>query len=476
MKIKLFFCFACLLPLPLMAGVITSHRFAAATPSRGPAGNGITDIAGGGESLWLGSGNGLSRLDLANGQFTTFSTADGLGHGSVAAIWVHGDTVIVATATDTVTSVDPAPLPKGTGISFSFDGGVTWRRSAQPGVTPIQNLTYDIAVFGGTVWITSYGGGVMKSPDWGRTWLEAPPDTLNFDPYGKYNHRGFSAAAGAGALWIGTAEGINKSTDGGATWQNFNHVSQPEPISGNFVVALAVQELAEGAAIWGATWTAEGEEEYNAVSRSLDGGLTWKCFLRDEKAHNFAFADSAVYVATDNGLFVSHDLGESWYLFPPMRDAADDDRVLSTEVYSAWGQPGQLWAGTADGLAFTRDNGYRWEIYRAYSATGKAGEKRTYAYPNPFSPMRHNQYGGDGYVRFQYNTTAPSRVTVKVFDFAMDLVATVIEDEYRAGPADYAEIWNGRNDYGDIVANGAYFYSVGIEGDNTYWGKILIVN
>lgn len=476
MKMRRFWLIALLAPAALGAGVITTHRISGALPKSGLAGNGITDIARSGGHLWLGTGNGLSRLDLATGQFVSYTPAQGLGHGSVAALWAHGDTVIVATATDTVTAADPAALPKGTGISFSFDSGETWRHSPQPGPTPIQNLTYDIAVNASTVWIVSYGGGVLKSPDWGLSWVEAAPDTFNFDPYGKYNHRGFSAAAAGGALWIGTAEGVNKSTDNGATWRNLTHVSQPEPISGNFVVALGCQQTGGLDIIWGATWVAEGETEYNAVSRSLDGGLTWKTFLRDEKAHNFAFDDSVVYVAADNGLFVSHDLGESWYLYPPMRDARDGERVLGTEAYSAYAQDGTLWAGMADGLARTSDNGFTWEIYRAFVPTGRGGEKRTYAYPNPFSPMRQNQIGGDGYVRFQYNTRAAARVTVKVFDFAMELVATVIDGEYRTGPAECAELWNGRNDYGDLVANGAYFYSLEIEGDGTYWGKVLIIN
>ncbi|HNW58150.1 MAG TPA: hypothetical protein PKI62_00570 [bacterium] len=469
--------FMALLPAILVAGVITTHRLGgAAAQKSGLAGNGITDIAADNGHLWLGTGNGLSRLDLATNEFTSYAQAAGLGHGSVAALWVHGDTLIVATATDTVTKVDPAALPKGTGISFSFDGGTTWRHVAQPGATPIQNLTYDIAVVANTVWIVCYGGGVLKSEDWGQSWSEAPPDTFNFDPYGRYNHRGFSATAGGGTLWIGTAEGINKSTDNGATWTNFNHVSQPEPISGNFVVGLGLQQTGGREIIWGATWTAEGEGEYNAVSFSQDGGLTWSTVLRDEKAHNFAFDDSVVYVATDNGLYVSFDLGERWYLYPVMRDAQDGDRVLSTEAYSAFARDGVLWAGMADGLARTADNGFTWDIQRAFVRTGQGGEARTYAYPNPFSPMRQNLLGGDGYIRFQYNTRAATRVTVKVFDFAMDLVATVVQDAYRIGPADCAELWNGRNDYGDLVANGAYFYSVAIEGDGTYWGKVLVVN
>ncbi len=464
-------------PFWLYGGTVATYRFSATTPPRpGLSGNGITDLYGNGPYLWIGTGNGLSRLTLSTRSFETFGPQQGLGHGSVAAIWAHGDTVIVATATDTVTKVQATPLPKGTGLSFSFDGGANWRHVAQPGPTPVQNLTYDIAVWRGVVWITSWGGGVMKSADWGASWQEAPPDSFNFDPYGKLNHRGFSAVSSGDALWVGTAGGINKSADGGLTWKNFNATNQPKPISGNFVVALGHQEHAGEEVIWAATWKAEDENESYAVSRSRDGGLSWRTCLRDEKAHNFAFFDSLAYVATDNGLFVSDDYGETWYRFPEMVDVARDVRIYSNEIYSAYADEGALWVGTADGLAHTSTNGYWWDIFRAFVPTGKEGEKRTYAYPNPFSPMRHNQLGGDGFVRFQYNTRGAARVTVKVFDFAMDLVKTVVEDKFLAAAGDYAEVWSGRNDYGDAVANGVYFYSVEIDGDGTYWGKVLIVN
>ena len=39
-------------------------------------------------------------------------------------------------------------------------------------------------------------------------------------------------------VWIGTAGGINKTTDGGQSWVKFNHTNEASPISGNFVVAL----------------------------------------------------------------------------------------------------------------------------------------------------------------------------------------------------------------------------------------------
>lgn len=460
-----------------MAQVVTSfHLGDAPEPLPGLIGNGITDIKSSSSALWFGTGHGLSRYDGTTQALTSYDARHGLGHGSISALYVHGDTIIVATATDTVTKIQAEPFPKGTGISLSFDGGRNWRHYPQPGPTPIQNVTYDIEVSNGVIWITSWGGGVRKSTDWGKTWLEAPPDSFNLDPLGKLNHRGFSAIVADGNLYIGTANGINKSSDGGKTWKNFNHTNQAQPISGNFVVALAHQKWADKSIIWAATWKAEDESEYYAVSYSLDGGMSWTTTLHDERPHNFAFQDSIVYVATDNGLYKSIDFGKSWYLFPPASNTITGERVYSLETYAAGWFQGYLWVGTADGLARTKDNGYSWDIFRAFQPTGQMGNPRTYAYPNPFSPMRHNQLGGDGHVRLQYNTLQSTYVTIKVYDFSLNLVATVVKNKYRAGAGDYAEVWNGRNDYGDMVANGVYFYSVTLDGDGTYWGKVMVVN
>lgn len=452
---------------------LTTYKFT--TKQSGLAGNGITDIKAGDGILWLGTGNGLSRT-VGTDEIESIPGKTGLRSGSVSALWVSGDTIIVAMAGDTLTQVSSTPLDMGEGLNISFDNGNSWRYIPQPGPTAVQNVTYDIEVSDDIIWITSWGGGVRKSEDWGETWLEAAPDSFILDPGGKLNHRGFSLAVGEGELWVGTAGGINKSTDGGRTWINFNTTNQQNPISGNFIVALGYQIANDKKIIWGATWKAEGTNEYYAVSMSTDGGLNWNTMLKDEKAHNFSFQDSIVYVATDNGLYKSIDYGKTWYLFPKITDLLSGEQVYSTEVYSAYASDNMLWVGTADGLARTSNNGYTWDIFRAFKPTGKGDTPRTYAYPNPFSPLRHNQIGGDGFVRLQYNTIKDTKVTLKVYDFAMDLVAAVVHDLVRPGGGDFSEVWNGRNEYGDQVANGVYFYSVELEGDGTYWGKILIIN
>ena len=58
----------------------------------------------------------------------------------------------------------------------------------------------------------------------------------------------------------------------------------------------------------------------------------------------------------------------------------------------------------------------------------------------------------------------------------MNLVRTVVEDKDRFSPGDYSEVWDGRNEIGDRVANGVYFYQIVLTGEEPLWGKIIVVN
>jgi len=438
--------------------------------------------------IWLGTGSGLSKYNTATEQWTTYGEKHGLGKGGVSAFYVKNDIIWVATVFDTTTSL--GSFQAGGGLSYSLNGGLNWKHLPQPGNTPVQNTTWDIIVVDSVVWITSFGGGLRKtssawndpewlSPDFEVFWETATPDEYNFDPLEYLNHRPFSALYDDDIMWIGTAGGINKSLDMGKTWVNYNHQNQDEPISGNWILAIANQEYDDKNIIWAATWetTSESEDtsEFRGVSKSEDFGYTWKTYLKGESVYNFAFQDSAVYACAINGLFKSIDGGETWAVFPPIVDYELDEKIYSNEVYSAAVSNDQtLWVGTGDGLAATDDDGLTWTIFRAFKKTGVDGEARTYAYPNPFSPLRHNQLGGDGHVRFQYNTKNSTRVTLRIFTYAMELVTTVVNNRPRPGNSDFTEVWNGRTDDGRLVANGVYFYQLELDGDGTYWGKLMI--
>jgi hypothetical protein len=125
--------------------------------------------------------------------------------------------------------------------------------------------------------------------------------------------------------------------------------------------------------------------------------------------------------------------------------------------------------GTIDGLASTPDYGNTWWVYRAFISTATPGSPRTYAYPNPYSPVRTEV------VRLQYHLYAPATVTLKIYDFALDPVV-IMPSVYRNTPGDWCEVWDGRNYKGKIVANGVYFYKLELSEQGSAWGKILIID
>ncbi|UCE18020.1 MAG: hypothetical protein JSV84_14325 [Gemmatimonadota bacterium] len=435
--------------------------------STGLAGNGIIDILADDGTIWVATGNGLNKTTDGGQTWITYDHRNGLGRGGVSAIAIRNDIVWVATAYDTTVQGDD--LPTGGGLSYSLNDGDTWTHIPQPGITPIQGLSYDIALTDSSIWLASFGQSLQFSADGGSSWTTRVPDRFPWDPLKYLNHRAFSVITTENDIWVGTAGGINRSSDGGRTWRNMNHDNAG--LSGNFVVALGEQKYDGKSVIWGATWKAEGPGEYYGVSKTENNGLTWKTSLKGEFVHNFAFDGSTVYAATDNGLMKSNDGGETWGTFPQMVDKDTGERIDWRVFYSVRAHNGVLWAGGADGLAKTEDNGLSWTVFRAFDPTQK---EETYAYPNPWSPLRWESNDLPP-LRLQYHTTKDTRVTIKIYDFALDHVRTLVDGKFR-GPGDFSEIWDGRNEGGEVVANGVYYYVVEKAEDGTAHGKIVILD
>ena len=447
--------------------------------------NTITDIRFDGPNIWLGTGSGLMVTSDGGQTYTSFDDRSGMAPGSTSAIALGSSVIWIATAFDTV--INDETFSAGGGLSWSDDSGVNWNFVDQPvdpndeeslGYKPtttiVQNVTFDIALDGSSIWITSWGGGLRKSEDNGLMWAVVTSDGLPFDALGNLNHRTFSVISAANGLWTGTAQGINKSTDGGETWTHYT-AQNGSGISGNFITQLAEQITSDGSIIWATTWKAEDENEFYAVSRTTNNGLTWETMLEGEFVHNFGFDGDAVYVVSGNGLFKSPDRGKTWGLFPSISSTAGE-QILTTEYFDVKSNNGIIWVGTNDGLGTSIDNGQSWDVFRAFPIPGSDGESEAYAYPNPFSPLRHNRIGDDGYVRIQYRTLKVTEVFLDVFDFGMNPVKNVVSNKARPIPGIYTELWDGTNTWGVMVANGVYFYRLKVRGQATFWGKIIVMN
>ncbi len=497
----------------LHEGSFKLERTASVQASITPVSNSVTDIVISGTTIWLGTGKGLSRSTDGGLTWLNYYGTPDFGLEDISAIAIHNSEVWAATAHDT--TVDGNSLPVGSGLRYSSDWGDTWTVIPQPrdsqnidtllygnnrllalGVkTNVNNITYDIAATDSAVWIASYAGMARKSADKGKTWqivvippdiLDhiSPTDTLSFDVspvdgslglVGSLNHRAFSVyAENWSHVWIGTAGGINRTTDGGQSWVKFDHINEASPISGNFVVALNKQLFAGHAIIWAATVNAEGATESRGVSFSVDSGLTWQTTLIGQFCHNIGFKDSIAYAVTDAGIYRSSDIGITWSQPGTIYDESTKQRIAAPQFYAVDTLGANVWFGGADGVARTEDDnshlfGSSWSILHAAQPLAATG-RSTYSYPNPFSPA------SDVFVRMHYSIDkTAANVTIRIFDFGMNLVRTVISDANRTGVSEHDDLWDGKNDKGQQVSNGPYFYEVVVGNEKPVWGKILVL-
>lgn len=485
------------------------------TSTGNPLSNSVSDIIARGDTIWLGTSNGVS-LSTDNGEtWTNFYNDNVFGTESVPAIAYDKYHNIVWASTAHSKDVSGSTLPEGSGLRYTSDNGNTWHSVSQPLDDPgdsaivygindgvqlpkvralpvtvaIQNLIYDIDFTPDAIWIASFAGGLRKSTDLGQTWQRvllpsdsvnsiSPTDTIHFalSPstgnfgIGWLNHRVFSVTVKDDTtIYVGTANGINKSTDGGISWQKFNHFNETNAISGNFVVAVGYNQ--SNHTIWGATWKAESYTEYYGVSFSTDEGENWQVVLPHEQVHNFGFKGNQPMAASDNGVFRSSDDGMTWLLPGAIVDEKTNAVLKATAFYAAAASGNFVWVGSEQGIARLEETGLMWDgnwkVYIAAPATNEV-----YAFPNPFNPRV------DEKITFKYDTNNKSEnVTIRIFDFGMNYLRTVIQNAPRklADSDPPYDNWDGKDDGGNYVVNGVYFYRVDVGSNDPLFGKIIVI-
>lgn len=491
------------------------ENFVPKITSSNPVSNSILDIVTIGDTVWLGTSRGVSVSFDRGTNWTNFYGTSPFGDDNISALAYnkYDGSIWAATATS-VPGPGGGTVPKGTGLKYTTDNGLSWSSVSQPvdhpdssivifgvnvlNVLPItvaeQNLTYDIAFTPDAVWITSFAGGTRRSTDKGQNWQRiilptdslnsvSPSDSLserdkcisptpgNFCSIGWLNYRAFSVvAADDSTVYVGTANGINKTTNAYAinpSWTKFNHQNQEESISGNFITALGFNSYNH--TIWASSWKANDINEFYAVSFSTNGGNTWKTSLNEERGHNFGFKNADVIALTDNGAFRSSNLADTWILPNNIVDSESGVSLKTNIFYSAASEDNDVWLGSADGLVRINEssawNG-NWKIY--FASQPLKSNSETYAYPNPFSP-------GQEQLKIKYSTGGTeANVTIRIFDFGMNYIRTIIQNAPRNRDLEGApEFWDGLDDNGNYLPNGVYFYRIDINDNDPLFGKII---
>jgi hypothetical protein len=466
--------------------------------------NSVSHLQVVGDTLWLGTAKGLSRSSDHGQTWENFRQVADFADLGIFAVAVQGNTIWASTGHEE--KVDNDFVPTGSGLTYSLDAGHSWHHLQQPMdapsdsfiqygvnrmkilpiIVPEQNVTYDISSTAGTVWIASWASGLRKTTDNGQTWQRiilppdnynriSPSDTLTFivDPRQNVNFTPFSVLAHSDSeIWAGTAGGINKSTDGGLSWVKFNHANQDSSVLGNWVIRIKEQRFKGKRRIWCTNWVAEDPSEKFGMSYTENGGLSWHNLLHGVKANDFAFKDTVVYVATDDGLYRTDDDGHSWNRASSIVDAVNQQSFSTHTIFSVAVQGNTVWIAGNDGIASTMDDashpfGQSWVVERTFVPVGSS--PLTYAYPNPFSPANE-------VVRLHYSTGGnDSNVKIRIFDFGMNLVKTLLRQALRSGAYEHDEIWDGRDESGRRVSNGVYFYKVEIDNGSAAWGKVIVL-
>jgi hypothetical protein len=201
----------------------------------------------------------------------------------------------------------------------------------------------------------------------------------------------------------------------------------------------------------------------------------WAALYRDDFAWNFAFHPAGpVFAATSGGLVFNIDeTSTAWDTVALVDDDGFPLLGYEASVYGVEVSPPYLWAGTDDRTVrfdlFGFANGQSFAVVDSASAPDEV-----YAFPVPFSHVR------DPIIDFHFVVDSPTEVTLEIYDFAMNLVARVIDNEsypsgIYPGPSGRRATWDGYNGRGEQVAVGVYYFKVLFGGGDQRWGKLAVI-
>ena len=263
---------------------------------------------------------------------------------------------------------------------------------------------------------------------------------------------------------------------------NHSYLTSLGGLAGDFIPALGVQYRPSGPA---RVWVGARPAEFGTMGISLgeydmSGAIKWQTVYSNDFAWNFEFMDDAtIFAATNSGLLKTYDhsldsLNTVWETVSLTDGASGQVLVPSgTGVYGVGVVDSFLWVGTDDGtVRLKRANLQDQKLFLRVDSTTPSDE--VYAFPVPFRPGQGQQ------VDFHFVVEKAGNITLEIYDFAMNLVATPIDNVYYpAGiyPSESVQgrTWNGYNDKGDLVAIGVYYFKVKYDSGENRWGKLAVI-
>jgi photosystem II stability/assembly factor-like uncharacterized protein len=190
-------------------------------------------------------------------------------------------------------------------VIATTDGGATWR-AENPHIARAGDVFGVSFIDTRHGWIVGENGLIEETADGGRTWTRLVSGTGD-----DLDQVIFSDASNG---WISTASGrVLRTTDGGASW---SVAYAPNAHDNEEVSGLAVLDRQD---VWASGSQDQGESNYGAISRTDDGGMSWKHYVAtnfdDERFGPVAFTDRLrgwVASPLDGSLWYTDNGGASW--------------------------------------------------------------------------------------------------------------------------------------------------------------------
>jgi ligand-binding sensor domain-containing protein len=321
-----------------------------------------------------------------------------------------------------------------------------------------------------------------------------PPDTIESFPDSAIAVVA-ATADDSGYVWICTREGVMLFNPQDSVWQPIDVSSVENPrffdlaIAGGGDSAIAYIAASAGADT--------SLYRYDNASATLTEALETPPLLTVIGAHVHACiapaADRRLYVATNDGTGLYRDTnGEltreisSTEFQKRILEGYDRDRAgigIQDLGYSSAPSDTFFYLATSEGLFYSPDAHRDERKQRAFryqfrSLVIDGGLKEVYAYPSIINQITDKAW-------FAYNLSENARVTIDIYDYAMDHVTRIIDNQPRRAGSNLprgrsteqsADYWDGtfRNNGGKTVAPGPYYFKIATDKGQRAFGKVIV--
>ncbi|MBD3316096.1 MAG: hypothetical protein GF344_09935 [Chitinivibrionales bacterium] len=481
--------------------------------------NDLWALAGGGDYLWMLSAKGLN--------YTTEAFADTIGwRGTASSGAAEYTGPLVYGKGRVLAGVEPGDDPEDVGdlVVFHADGEREARIDLNYQVDSLRNaissqresiiMAWDAARGFGAFWVTMIDGGLAKirfDRSASEVTLHMPGVEGLFSP-STFTPDALSDALGdpartpqlvevdtaEGCLWVLCEKKIWKykapdssSAEGVWTWEAVVDTTT----KASAYIGLAVRPRTDS--MPGAVFvTVETDDGKTKLYRFDPVEGTWRALelvrSRDVPDQIVFGSGRHVFIRHGGQLALYKDAGSKLEYVVDMMDRIRNENSPSFEatdvLLTRRGEEERLWVATSIGLYYGSTGLYDRDETEPFTVVRRSnplagGLEETYAYPSIITATETWVRPADAI--FAYNLSEDDHVTIDVFDWNMDHVVRIIDDQHRLAGSkrtrgrstvEKFDRWDGTFDNrgSKSVAPGVYYYRITTRKGKRAFGKVIV--